>query len=279
MVRPMADLGLFTAEMASWRPGGVDKNEWLRANDGFRRRLLDQLRQSGPLASREIADTSDLAWASTGWTNDRNVTQMLEFLMTRGDVAVSARRGRERLWDLAERVYGRDVPVVPLEEARAIRSERWLRALGVARPKFVGDAGVRAVIDGTRGEWRVDPEATAEGFAGRTALLSPFDRLSHDRARAVDLFDFEYILEMYKPKAQRRWGYFALPILHEDRLAGKVDATADRSAGVLRVDAIHYDAPSSDRLRDGVDGELEALAAWLGLAGVRYTKASATRTG
>ena len=92
-------------------------------------------------------------------------------------------------------------------------------------------------VEGTKGVWRLDPEATAEGFEGRTALLSPFDRLSHDRARALDLFDFEYTLEMYKPKEQRRWGYFALPILHGDALVGKVDATADRDAGVLRVDA------------------------------------------
>ena len=46
---------------------------------------------------------------------------------------------------------------------------------------------------------------------------------------------------MYKPAAKRRWGYFALPILHEDRLIGKVDAAADRKASVLRVNAIHED--------------------------------------
>ena len=120
-------------------------------------------------------------------------------------------------------------------------------------------------VDGTKGVWRLDPEATAEGFEGRTALLSPFDRLSHDRARALDLFDFEYTLEMYKPKEQRRWGYFALPILHGDALVGKVDATADREAGVLRVDAIHEDAPFTPETKAGVDGELDALARWLGL--------------
>ena len=76
-----------------------------------------------------------------------------------------------------------------------------------------------------QGEWRVDPAALGADFEGRTALLSPFDRLVHDRARAQELFDFEYTLEMYKPAAKRRWGYFALPVLHGDRLVGKVDAT------------------------------------------------------
>ena len=91
------------------------------------------------------------------------------------------------------------------------------------------------MVEGVAGEWRVDPDALGQPFTGRTALLSPFDRLVHDRGRALELFDFEYSLEMYKPKAQRRWGYFALPVLHHDRLVGKVDATADRKAGTLVV--------------------------------------------
>ena len=70
---------------------------------------------------------------------------------------------------------------------------------------------------------------------------------------------------MYKPAAQRRWGYFALPILHGDQLIGKLDATADRKAGVLRVDAIHEDVKFTRAIVEGVQAELESLAAWLGL--------------
>ena len=105
-------------------------------------------------------------------------------------------------------------------------------------------------------------------FEGRTALLSPFDRLVHDRVRSLELFGFDYTLEMYKPAANRRWGFYALPILHGDRLIGKLDAAADRDASVLRVRAIHQDVPFSKPMQRAVTAEIEALAGWLGLSRV-----------
>ena len=269
MVRPPAGVGLDLADMATWVAEGTRRGTWLAANDAFRRRVLDQLRESGPLGSREIADTSSVSWQSSGWTKDRNVTQMLAFLAFGGEVAVSARRGRERLWDLASRVFPADLTVPPVEEARKLRAERWLRSLGIARGRVVGDAGVPAEIEETKGVWRLDPEASADGFVGRTAVLSPFDRLSHDRARAIDLFDFDYVLEMYKPKDKRRWGYFALPVLHHDRLVGKVDASADRKAAELVIHALHEDVPFTRRMSEDVEAELVALARWLGLETIR----------
>jgi uncharacterized protein YcaQ len=208
------------------------------------------------------------------------VTRMLETLMMRGEIAIAGRVGRERVWDLAERVYPADVEVPPVEEARRIRNERRLRSLGIARarstpmpiePVDVGDDGAAAEVDGVKGEWRVDPVALDQlddDFAGRTALLSPFDRLVYDRVRARELFDFEYTLEMYKPKEKRRWGYFALPVLHQDRLVAKVDARADRKRSVLEVHAIHSDVRFSRAVRTAVQRELEALASWLALAEV-----------
>ena len=276
LIRPMSDLGLHLAGAAEWPPYERTR-DWLRDNDRFRRDILHLLGRSGPLSSRDIPDTCVVTWASTGWTNNRNVTQMLELLMMRGEVAIAGRVGRQRLWDLPERVYPADVVVPAVEEASRSKNERRLGALGIARkkttampvePADVGEAGEPAVVEGTKGEWRVDPTALAEDFEGRTALLSPFDRLIHDRARAQELFDFEYTLEMYKPAANRRWGYYALPVLHHDRLVGKVDATADRKASVLRVHAIHEDARFTRAMSTAVQAELEDLAAWLGLAAV-----------
>ena len=180
---------------------------------------------------------------------------------------------RAQLLDVAERVYP-DVAVPSVEEAERRKDERRLTSLGIARqsarampmePVHVGEAGEPTVVDGVKGEWRVDPAQLSRPFKGRTALLSPFDRLIHDRTRAEELFDFEYTLEMYKPASKRRWGYFALPILHGDRLVGKLDAAADRKASVLRVNAIHEDVEFTGAIAKGVQAELESLAAWLGL--------------
>jgi uncharacterized protein YcaQ len=276
LVRPMSDVGLYLAGAADWPPWERTRI-WLRDNGSFRRDILERLASSGPLTSRDIPDTSVVPWASTGWTNKRNVTQMLEILMMRGEIAIAGRAGRERLWDLPERVYPTDLPVPSVDEAEHIKSERRLRALGIARvrsapmpiePVDVGEVGEPVTVEGVAGEWRVDPEALDRDFEGRTALLSPFDRLVYDRARAQELFDFEYVLEMYKPKDKRRWGYFALPVLHEDRLVGKVDATADRKRSVLEVHAIHEDVPFTRPITEAVHGELEALASWLTLESV-----------
>jgi uncharacterized protein YcaQ len=287
----MADLGLHLAEMAAWPFADEDRRwwtypgpagpRWLEQNVGFREDVLRRLRKSGPLMSKDIPDTSAVPWQSRGWTGNRNVTQMLEFLNALGEVAIAGRAGRQRLWDLAERVYPH-VEVVPLEEARRILAVRRVRSLGIARAEVAGVPGERrweevegepAEVKGTKGEWVVDPAALGQDFEGRTALLSPFDRLVHDRDRALDLFDFEYNLEMYKPAAKRRWGYFALPILHEDRLVGKLDAAADRKASTLRVNAIHEDVRFTRAMTKAVRAELDRLGSWLGLDAVRLESA------
>lgn len=281
MIRPMEDLALFLAQFA--RPPAYAKTrEWLELNHEFREDLLQELYDRGPVLARELPDTARFPWPSSGWTNNRNVTQMLECLMMRGEVAIAGQQDGARTWDLAERVYPEGLPAIPFEEAFAIRNDRRLRSLGVApakgpkqplEPIDVGPAGLPATIEGSDVAWRVHPEVLpwldewkdGEEFEGRTALLSPFDRLVYDRTRAVGIFEFDFTLEIYKPKAKRRWGYFALPILHGDRLVGKLDATADRKAAALRVTRIHEDVPFTARMRTAVDAEILALARWLGM--------------
>lgn len=279
MLRPAADIKLYRAEMAAWPGPGelkdwqVETRDWVEANDDTRRDILDKLEDEGPLTSKSFPDTTLVPWESSGWNNDRNVRMLLDRMVQRGEIAPVGYVGRDKLWDLAERVYP-DEPVVPLAEAMQIRAVRRLRSLGIARgkaavapnePNSVGEAGEPAVIEGVRGTWRVDPSYLDVELQPRVALLSPLDRLVFDRSRMEEIFEFDYQLEMYKPPAKRRWGYWALPILDGDRLVGKIDAKADRRGGVLVVNAVHEDEPFSGERRDAVRHELEALASWLDL--------------
>jgi uncharacterized protein YcaQ len=268
-VYPTADYPLYRSRMAGWptsdtaRPSRV--GEWLEANKPFRTYVLAELKKRGPLRSRDLEDRSLVPWRSTGWTHGRNVGQMLEFLWARGEIAVVGREGSQRVWDLAERVLPVDAPPVAPEKAERALAQRRLGALGIARPDRLGGVGVPAEVEGVAGEWAVDPKLLERPFKGRTAILSPFDRLVYDRERSLELFEFEFRLEIYVPQAKRRWGYYVLPVLHGDRLVAKVDAKADRKEGVLRVPALHMEAGTALDDVDAVRTELEALAAWLEL--------------
>ncbi|GAA4445418.1 DNA glycosylase AlkZ-like family protein [Phytohabitans houttuyneae] len=274
-IRPREDLALYTARMAAWegRTGlkdwEVGQRAWVRANDACRRDILARLDVDGPLPASAFPDLCAVPWGSSGWNNNRNVGMLLDLMVRRGEVAVAGYDGRERLWDVAARVYPDEV--VPEARAAHIRGERLLRSLGIARPRQsedsadLGQVGEPARVAGVRGVWRVDPAQLGRPFQGRAALLSPLDRLVFDRRRMAELFEFDYAVEMYKPAAKRRWGYYALPILYGDRLVGKLDATADRKAGVLRVDAVHEDARFTKAMRAAVTAEIRDLARWLGL--------------
>jgi hypothetical protein len=279
LARPAEDLALYRADMARWpgpepwRPWQVSVREWVAANDACRREILAVLRGDGPLPASALDDTCEVPWPSTGWNHDKNVKMLLAQMVERGEVARAGQQGRETLWDLAERIYPDD-PVPDVAEAERLRDEKRLRSLGIARarspkmpvePNGVGAAGVPAVVDGVKGAWRVEASLLDHDAAPRTALLSPLDRLVADRRRLAEVFAFDYVLEMYKPVTQRIWGFWAMPVLHGDRLVGKLDAAADRDAGVLRVAAVHEDAPFDAGTRAAVHDEVAALADWLGL--------------
>ncbi len=281
-LRSIDDVALHRAEMAAWPTPGPWKewhhqlSEWMQANEACRRDVLERLRQEGPLPIGSLPDTCVRPWRSSGWNDGRNTRMLVAQLVQRGEVAVAGRQGRERVYDLADRVYPDD-PVPPLADAEAELDRRRLRAFGLARagavyqqgePVGVGEAGEPAVIEGVRGRWRVDPaalDALDRPASELTELLAPFDLLLHDRKRMTDLLGFDYTLEMYKPKEKRRWGYYALPVLHGDRLVGKVDASADHEAGELLVHAVHQDIPFDVGLRAAVELRIAELAHWLDL--------------
>ncbi|WP_396642219.1 DNA glycosylase AlkZ-like family protein [Microbacterium sp.] len=248
--------------------------EYLEANDAFRRDILSRLRADGPLVSSDFTDTSVVQRdRSSGWYGPNEVPRMLEILAWIGEVAIAGRVGRQRLWDLPERVYPADLPVFEPAEAEELLQQRRLQAAGIARQKSpwtpVGMVGDPAEVEGSAWKWRVDPEALAaldDDPGGRAAILNPYDRMLFDRPRLTELFDFTYVLEQFKPKGQRKYGYFAHPILVGDRFIGLLDAELDKKKLTLVVHAVHEVTPFDDDEREMVEAEIRDLAGWLGVA-------------
>jgi len=217
---------------------------FLASNRAFRRYVLRELEDRGPLLSRELQDRSGLAPRDRRWYGSRRVGEMLDALHDRGEIAIVGRRGGQRLWDLAERWYP------PTERVSLREAERRLADI-----RFRA-RGVRLERDG----WRAHPDAgLGDGpVPDRVTLLSPFDQLVADRDRTEALFGFRYRLEMYVPRARRQYGYYVLPILQGDRLVGRVEPRVDRAAGTIEVLGAWGD---TSRL----DEALDRLSAWLGV--------------
>jgi uncharacterized protein len=228
-VYPKEALPALRSLQQRWPPGNgawpVRIREWLKANASFRRYVLRELERNGPMLSRQLEDRAKVPWATNHpWWGNRSVGIMLEFLEARGDIAVAGREGKQRLFDLAERRYGSTEPL-PAAEADAYFDAERFRSLGVEL---------------RRGTWHVHPDADDRPVR-RTTLLSPFDRLIHDRKRTEALWGFRYRIEIYVPKDQRKYGYFVLPVLHNDKLVGRIDPAFDRKAGLLTINSVHWE--------------------------------------
>jgi hypothetical protein len=293
-ILPTAQYAVHRETMRRYPSTGATRHQYvrtyLRENQRFRRYVLDRLRRDGPLPTRAFEDRSAVGWRTGGWNdNGRNTSMMLEVLWAKGEVMIAARAGQERVWDLVSRRVPTDAARPGAgEEARSLIDVQ-LRALGIAKVSRFGwtfegarpprweralallereGRAVRVTMDGLPGERWAHAEVLDRMFRPRTALLSPFDQLVHDRARAEELFGFRFRLEIYVPKAKREYGYFVMPILHGDRLVGRIDPTFDRAENVLRVRKVFAERDAPHDAWPAIAKQLDDLAAWLGAKGV-----------
>jgi len=246
---PIEDLPLVRARMRRRRATANDwTKEFLRSNARFRRYVLRELERNGPVLSRDLKADLLPDGEPHRWWGSSQVRLMLEVLQVHGEIAVAGRQGKQRLWDLANRVYP-ETESIRWRDAERLIIEQRRRSLGVWRERV---------------ELHVNPDVSDEPVPDRVLFLSPFDRLVHDRARAEALFGFFYRLEMYVPKAKRQYGYYVLPILHGDRLIGRLDPIHDRKAGVLRGNAVYAEPGAPADAWPSVRTALDDLGAWVG---------------
>jgi uncharacterized protein YcaQ len=207
-----------------------------------------------------------------GWWGWKPEKRWLEAAFAQGDLMVARRDKFHRVYDVPQRVLASrpDLLQAPQPDPQRLRRQlitESLIALGIAPARWladyfrlngrVGDSEMQAWVEcgevvpvavaGHSAPWYVHRQhrelleqvRSGDVRAQRTVLLSPFDPLVWDRQRALELFDFDYRLECYTPAPKRQFGYFVLPILDRDRLIGRLDAKAHRSAGVFEIKALY----------------------------------------
>lgn len=289
---PVEDYPLYRHRMlAADSQGWHYSRPWVESHRRDLERLLAFIRERGAVRSADFARTDGKAG---GWWEWKTEKRALEMLFTAGELMVARRQNFQRVYDLRERVLPswHDRALPPVEEARRESALKAVRALGLTTARWVADyfrtgkretldtvsalaregALVTAEVEGWDGPALFHPEnrkLVKDAAAGRlkpelTTLLSPFDPLVWDRARARAAFGFDYRLECYTPGPKRRYGYFALPILRRGALVGRLDAKAHRKEGVFEVKSVHLeqDAGACDELLGDVAAAIRECAVW-----------------
>lgn len=288
-ILPMSEFELHRNAMKRYLTGPTTRQryvrEWLNANASFRRYVLGELRRRGPLRSRDLADRAVVPWRTGGWNDGKNVGRLLDALWAVGAIAIVGRDGAQRVWDLAERSYPRHRRGLSDREANYRRMAAQLRVRGIARADQVGygvegrlaswkdtlreliseGVAIPTRVKGLAGDWYAHKSALERRrFVPRTTLLSPFDQLVADRERTEELFDFRFKLEIYSPAEKREYGYYVMPILHGERLIGRIDPLYDRKSGTLRIQSVHAEPNAPEAAGRGLANAIRELARWLG---------------
>ena len=268
--------------------------EWAKQNARLKRHVLQRLRKDGPLRTQDFVDHSVLGFESGGWNEGRNVDRMLHVLWFSGKVVIGGRDGINRIWDLAERWLPDWTPTETISEKEATKRAIViaLRSLGVAPVKQIKLAFTRyryyempkamaeleregvivpvRVVGGERalpGKWYGSTEVLSSPLRrqkSRTCVLSPFDPLIADRERLRMLFGFDYTIEIYVPKAKRRYGYYVMPVLHDGRLVGRIDPKMERASETLVVNGAWPEPGVGAEGLDAIAAATRDLARWLG---------------
>lgn len=264
----------------------------MNRHPGYLERVLDEVREKGPLTADEIAPPDGLS-GRVPLTWYRTIQRAaLETHFFRGHLCVAERRpNMARAFDLVERIVPSEHQerTIAREEQQRELLRRAARAHGVgtvadladyyrmpvriARQRIdeLAENGdlVRVGVEGWREPAWMHPDTRLPQQINARSLLSPFDPVVWFRPRALRLFGLDYRIEIYVPEKQRRWGYYVLPFLLGKEIVARVDLKADRKAGVLRVPAAHLEPGSTrPRVAPALAAELRAVAAWLGLGSI-----------
>jgi uncharacterized protein YcaQ len=278
--------------MADYRVAHTGWSDFLKENKGVIPGVLRRIGARGPLSS---SDFERPGGKSSGWWDWKPAHHALHYLWMTGKLAVHSRRHFQKRYELSAKILPRVAPI-PRAEFPRWHLRKTLRALGAAAetdlPRYLtfprldpvlrrralksllkdGEA-VEIRVEGLPGRWfALAEDAPALDSAPPslgTTLLSPFDSLLWHRARAKALFDFDYKIEVYVPAAKRVHGYYSLPILHDGRLIGRLDAKNAREQRELRVLSVHFDSPPTDAERAGLRSALDSLTRFLGAEGWR----------
>ncbi len=265
--------------------------KWCREHPEVLERVRNHLHQNGAVRSAEFENKNH---APGGWWNWKEEKDALESMFFTGELMIARRQNFQRVYDLRERVLPdwNDARTPSSEEVLETFVLNTVQALGVTKAAWIADyfrlakkvaqpvierLAKREQLQTVQVEgWDVPGyfhpdqrdaiEAAANGRipVSRTTLLSPFDPMVWDRARAQELFNFTYQIECYTPAPKRIYGYFTLPILYDNRLIGRLDPKAHRKDGLFEVKALHLEpgVMVDDALVAEVKSALQACAAW-----------------